>query len=167
MVKVYFDEVLEQENPVIQDKFLVVSTVHDGYTNTHLGQYNFKVLLEGEVGKEEYKVFPIYMKDDGVFVNEKYPVIQTDGDLVLFSMNTTIDPYGASHIEELEVLEGQSKEKAVLYAFEAYVRDAFALAKYHLMIADGDLSVLDEGIEFERTHKFERDVIHPRAGQRG
>ena len=163
MAKQHFEDAFKEDEVAIEDKFLVVETNHDGYTNTHLGQYAFRVLLEDE----EYKVFPIYLRDDGVYVNEKYPIIQTDGELVFFSTNTTIDPYGATHVEEIPVLEEMSKEKAVLHAFEAYVKDAFRLAVYHIMLVeDEDRYIDDVDEDFERIHAFERDVIHPRAGGR-
>ena len=169
MAKVLFEDALENATLEIADKFLVVETAHDGFTNTHLGQYSFRVVKEtsGTVGgadyTEDYKVFPIYMREDGVYVNEKYPVIMTDGDLVLFSKNTLIDPYGATHIEEFKVKEGQNKEHIVLHAFNSYVLDAFRLSVYHVMIEDGN-SVEDNAIEYEQITAFERDVIHPWAG---
>lgn len=159
MAKVLFEDALENDTLEIADKFLVVETAHDGYTNTHLGQYSFRVVKEGE----DYKVFPIYMREDGVYVNEKYPVIMTDGDLVLFSKNTLIDPYGATHIEEVQVKEGQNREHAILHAFNSYVLDAFRLAVYHVMIEDGNF-IEENDIEYEQITDFERDVIHPWAG---
>jgi len=169
MAKVLFEDALENGTLEIADKFLVVESVHDGFTNTHLGQYSFRVIKEtsGTVGTgdftEDYKVFPIYLRADGVYVNEKYPIIMTDGDLVLFSKNTLIDPYGATHIHELEVKAGQNKEHLVLQAFNGFVLDAFRLADYHILIADEN-SVVTSAIEFEKINEFSRDVIHPWAG---
>lgn len=159
MAKVLFKDALQDEEVVLTNKFLVVETNHDGYTNTGLGQRAFRVIEE----EGELKVFAIYMREDEVYVNEKYPVIQTDGDLVLFSKNTMIDPYGATHIEEMEVKEGQKKEHIILQAFESYVLDAFRLAVYHILIADAN-TIDDTDVEFEYIKEYERDVIHPWAG---
>lgn len=174
MAKTAFEELYNEESIDLTDKFILVETKHDGYTSTKLGSYVFAIQTEtkeaegeDEGATTEYKVFGTYLRDDNVFVNEKYPVLFTDGDQVIFSVNTVSDPYSFAYPEIAEVKEGQTKEHAVLQAFQGFAHDRFQLAKYHIMMADTPALQDDDTPEvpFEWIDEFERDVIHPWAGK--
>lgn len=177
METVTFKEALQDESLSLADKFLVVDTKFDGYTNTKAGNYAFRVIANevdsGEVDQDteepimetEYKVFPVYLdRARDFYVNTKYPVIITDGDEVLFS-KMELDPYGENiNPGVLETTADATKEQNVLHAFDAYVRNAFQLSAYHILVASRDNKVGESDVPFEFTTKFEREILP--GGQR-
>lgn len=153
-------DALKETTLALADKFLIVSTIEDGYTGTYQGNHPYKV-LRNELG--DYSVYPVYLNPDGVLTNEKYPIIQTDGDIVFFTLNTTVDPYNFAFFDKVEE-PNTNKEQQILLAFEAFIHDEFRLGSYNVFVDDTP-AITDEPSNFEFTTEFERDVIHPKAGE--
>lgn len=151
-------DLLGQELVTLADKFLIVSTIRDGYTGTYKGNHPYRV-VQDENG--EYAVYPVYMNSEGVLVNEKYPIIQTDSGVVFYTICTTIDPYNFARFEG--VADANTKEDQVLLAFEAFIWEEFRLGIYNVFI-DSEPALADDEVPFEFTTEFERDVINPNAG---
>lgn len=153
MAKVTYATALQDEALVLADKFLIVDTIGDSYTKTYKGNHPYRVTqtLEGD-----YAIYPVFMKEDSTLVNEKYPIIQTDGDLMFFTLGTTIDPYNFTYFEEAEIA-GKNKEQQVLLAFESFIREEFRLGNYNIFLVD-TLAIADDAVPFEFTTSFERDV---------
>jgi len=168
MARVTFDEAKEQGSVDIADKFLAVDTLRDGFTDTYTGTYSYRV-IQDENG--DYTIYPIYRTHDGTLVNAKYPIIRTDGDLILFSVRTTVNPYNFAYPETYTINEGDNKELRVLDAFHAFIKDQFALGgptPYNVFIDDDKQFGVDDPTEdFQFTTKYERELIHPDAGRYG
>ena len=168
METVTFEKAIQDGDITIADKFLIVESRFDGYTNTHKGPHAFRVVAtEINLGTEEdqelvneYKVFPVYLdRANDTYVNTKYPVIITDGDEVLFS-KMEMDPYGENiNPGVLKTLASATKEQNVLHAFDAYVQNAFQLSAYHILVADRDNKLGESDAPFEFTDKFEREIL--------
>lgn len=153
MARENYTEIRENGTVSLADKYLVVDTRRDGYTRTFYGTQAFKVEQEGE----EFYVYPTYIRPDGVLTNQKYPIIITDGDEVIFSVNTRIDPYNATEVVREAVEEGKDKQMVVLEAFAAVVRSLYAVGVYNFFIAS-EVGVQDDEVEFELTNLHEREV---------
>ena len=159
-----FTEAFDEVTLVLDGRFLIVDTIHDGYTSTYKGNHPYRVVKTGA----EYAVFPVYTKsDNGKLTNEKYPIIQTDGDIVFFTVGSTVDPYNFTHFDEAKKVGTQTKEQQVLHAFEAFISDEFSLGNYNLFItSEAQLVTEDTDTQYpyEHTTKFERENISPNAG---
>lgn len=159
-----FTEALAEETLTLDGRFLIVDTIHDGYTSTYKGNHPYRVVKTGL----EYAVYPVYTKsDNGKLTNEKYPIIQTDGDIVFFTVGSTVDPYNFTHFDQAKKVGTQTKEQQVLHAFEAFIADEFSLGNYNLFItSEAHLVTEDTDVKYpyEQTTKFERENISPNAG---
>lgn len=131
----YVADVLKEDIVDIVDKFLVATTIHDGYTGIHPGDHVFKVVAEGE----DLVVVPMVKELQGteeVVVEGKETVIRTDGNIILFSART-LDPYDFPYTGSFEI-KGD-KAKAVLNAFREFANQEFSLGgkhAYHILLAD-------------------------------
>lgn len=152
-------EALKEETIEITDKFLLATTIEDGYTGTYKGNHPYRVVSN----EGEYAIYPVYLTADGHLTNEKYPIIQTDGDVVFYTILSTIDPYNFTCFDSKKA-NGLKKEQQVLLAFEAFIHDEFRLGSYNLFISD-EPKITDHESDFEFTTKFERELVHPKAGQ--
>lgn len=133
MVKEVLKDVIFQNDSVdINNKYLEVKTISDGYTGTHNGVYSYKVVQEGE----EYFVYPVETDGKGTLVTrKKSPIIYTDGDIVYFVVSTVTDPYEHPIIRE-EDIKGLDKAKQVLQAFLAFAYDNFTLGVYNVFFTN-------------------------------
>lgn len=133
MAKEVLKDVIFQEGKVdINNKYLEVRTIADGYTGTHQGAYAYKVVQEGE----EYFVYPIETDGKGTLITrKKSPIIYTDGDVVYFVVSTVTEPYEHPIIRE-EDIKGLDKAKQVLQAFLAFAYDSFTLGVYNVFFTD-------------------------------
>lgn len=162
MAKQTYQEALEAAVVTLDGKFLMVDTIQDAYTRTYKGNHPYRVIKKDE----EYAVYPVYQTAENKLVNEKYPIIQTDGDVIFFTVRTTVDPYNFAYSASQDIA-GKNKEKELLHAFNEFIKDEFNFggpAPYQLFITD-DLFVEDTAVDFEFTTNFERDMILPEAGE--
>lgn len=129
MAKEILKDVIFQEEPVsIENKYLEVKTIADGYTGTHNGVYSYKVVKEGL----EFFVYPVETDGKGTLItHKKSPIIYTEGDVVYFVVSTVTDPYEHPIIRE-EDIKGLDKAKQVLQAFLAFAYDNFTLGVYNV-----------------------------------
>lgn len=128
------EDLLTQTEPVvIADKFLHVSTISDGYTNTVGGTYVYAVKAEGE----DYAVAEmLYNAETGKLTQSPDPVILTNGNTIFYVARTTSDPYDFPVIGEETVQSFETKEKQVLQAFLAFAKDNFSLGIYNSFLAE-------------------------------
>lgn len=133
MVKEVLKDVIFQDEAVdINNKYLEVKTIADGYTGTHNGVYSYKVVQEGE----EYFVYPVETDGKGTLITrKKSPIIYTDGDIVYFVVSTVTEPYEHPIIRE-EDIKGLDKAKQVLQAFLAFAYDNFTLGVYNVFFTN-------------------------------
>lgn len=159
-----FTEAIAEEELVLDGRFLIVDTIQDGYTSTYQGNHPYRVVKTGE----DYAVYPVYTNSEtGKLTNEKYPIIETDGDVIFFTVGSTVDPYNFTHFDSKEKVGTQTKEQQILHAFEAFITDEFRLANYNLFItSEAQLVTEDTDVEYpyEQTTKFERENINSNAG---
>lgn len=160
MATVTYEEALQDDLLVLKDKFLLVDTIEDGYTKTYLGNHPYRV-TQSEAG--DYAIYPVFMKADSTLVNEKYPIIQTDGEVIFFTVGSTIDPYNFTRFEKVD-LNGKNKEQQVLLAFEAFIMEEYRLGIHNVFLTDTPF-IADDAVPFEFTTEFERDLIHPNSGE--
>lgn len=126
------DVIFQNESVDINNKYLEVKTIADGYTGTHNGVYSYKVVQEGE----EYFVYPVETDGKGTLITrKKSPIIYTDGDIVYFVVSTVTDPYEHPIIRE-EDIKGLDKAKQVLQAFLAFAYDNFTLGVYNVFFTN-------------------------------
>lgn len=122
------DVIFQEESVSIENKYLEVKTIADGYTGTHKGVYSYKVVKEGE----EFFVYPVETDGKGTLITrKKAPIIYTEGDVVYFVVSTVTDPYEHPIIRE-EDIKGLDKGKQVLQAFLAFAYDNFTLGVYNV-----------------------------------
>lgn len=162
MTKQTYTEALADDSLALDGKFLMVNTIQDAYTRTYKGNHPYRVVKTGE----DYAVYSVYQTAEHKLVNQKYPIIQTDGDIIFFTVRTTVDPYNFAYSAS-EDIKGKNKEKELLHAFNEFIRAEFNFGgptAYQLFITD-DLFVEDTEVDFEFTKEFERDLILPRAGE--
>lgn len=133
MVKEVLKDVIFQNDSVdINNKYLEVKTIADGYTGTHNGVYSYKVVQEDS----EYFVYPVETDGKGTLITrKKSPIIYTDGDIVYFVVSTVTDPYEHPIIRE-EDIKGLDKAKQVLQAFLAFAYDNFTLGVYNVFFTN-------------------------------
>ena len=128
------DVIFNNDTPAITDKYLEVQTIRDGYTGTHYGSYNYKIVNEGG----EYFVYPVETDGKGkLLTKKKSPIIYTDDNVIYFVVSTINDPYNHPTIIE-DNLEGKTREKQVLQAFLAFVESNFKLGVYNVFYVDTD-----------------------------
>lgn len=166
MAKERFDDLVQQGKIDLDGKFILVETKHDGYTSTYLGNYVFGIVKDSDGDESEageYKVFPLYLTSGDEYVNEKYPVLFTDEDKVIFSARTLVDPYDFAYPVEVNKKQNQTKEHLVLEAFRAFAHDRFRLSVYNILMVD-EHSLADGNVAFSRINDYERDVVDPLAG---
>ncbi|WFG33975.1 Ig-like protein [Staphylococcus phage vB_SauM_JDF86] len=126
------DVIFQNETVDINNKYLEVKTIADGYTGTHNGVYSYKVVQEGE----EYFVYPVETDGKGTLITrKKSPIIYTDGDIVYFVVSTVTEPYEHPVIRE-EDIKGLDKAKQVLQAFLAFAYDNFTLGVYNVFFTN-------------------------------
>ncbi|AVP40461.1 Ig domain containing protein [Staphylococcus phage phiSA_BS1] len=126
------DVIFQNEVVDINNKYLEVKTIADGYTGTHNGVYSYKVVQEGE----EYFVYPVETDGKGTLITrKKSPIIYTDGDIVYFVVSTVTEPYEHPVIRE-EDIKGLDKAKQVLQAFLAFAYDNFTLGVYNVFFTN-------------------------------
>lgn len=126
------DVIFQNESVDINNKYLEVKTIADGYTGTHNGVYSYKVVQEGE----EYFVYPVETDGKGTLITrKKSPIIYTDGDIVYFVVSTVTEPYEHPIIRE-EDIKGLDKAKQVLQAFLAFAYDNFTLGVYNVFFTN-------------------------------
>ncbi|BCG66326.1 hypothetical protein [Staphylococcus phage vB_SsapH-Golestan101-M] len=126
------DVIFQNESVDINNKYLEVKTIADGYTGTHNGVYSYKVVQEDG----EYFVYPVETDGKGTLVTrKKSPIIYTDGDIVYFVVSTVTDPYEHPVIRE-EDIKGLDKAKQVLQAFLAFAYDNFTLGVYNVFFTN-------------------------------
>lgn len=125
----------------LDGKYLVVSTLSDGYTGTVQGAYAYEVKKSGT----DYKVSElIYDKGKNKFTPADAPIIMTDDDTIFFVTRTLIDPYNYPVISEATVKAHEVKEKQVLQAFIAFAEDRFKLGVYNVFLADDPYILQDK-----------------------
>lgn len=118
----------------IEDKYLHVPALHDGYTGTVHGTYVYQVTKDGS----DYKISEVlydYEDDDKSYLSDA-PVVMTDGDIIFFTTRTTKDPYNFPAVSEEELTDSDVKEKQILQAFLAFAEDEFNLGEYNVFLAD-------------------------------
>lgn len=156
MARVSYKEALKAEKVDIEDNFLVVDTIQQGYFNIYKGLHPFKVLKSGE----DYAVYPVYWEkheDKKRMSNGPHPIIRTvDGD-VFFVKQTLNDPYNGPDLGKVQSTS-KTVEHKVLDAFNVFAQSEFNLGypePIHLFITD------EKGIGVEDTPVddfVERDV---------
>lgn len=117
----------------IEDKYLHVPTLSDGYTGTVHGTYVYQVKKEGN----DYKVAEVLYDEekDKTYLSDEF-IIMTDGDIIFFMTRTTSDPYNFPAVSEEKLKDSDVKEKQVLQAFIAFAEDEFKLGVYNVFLAD-------------------------------
>lgn len=135
MAKEVLKDVIFQEDKIdINNKYLEVKTIADGYTGTHQGAYSYKVVQE----EGEFFVYPVETDGKGTLVTrKKSPIIYTDGDVVYFVVSTVTEPYEHPIIRE-EDIKGLDKAKQVLQAFLAFAYDNFTFGVYNVFFTDSE-----------------------------
>lgn len=130
------EDVIEQGTIALEGKYLIATTLHDGYTGTHPGDHVYKVIKAGT----EYTVVPMEHVMVGTTETVKegtQKIIFTEGENIFFSART-LDPYDFAFTGQAKA--GASKEKAVLGAFKEFAAQNFALGTehaYHVLLVDG------------------------------
>lgn len=125
----------------LDGKYLVASTLSDGYTGTVKGTYVFEV----KKTEDNYKVNElIYNKDKGTFEASDEPIIVTDENTIFFVTRTMSDPYNYPVISKETVKATEVKEKQILQAFIAFVEDRFKLGKYNVFLAKDPYIIQDK-----------------------
>ncbi|BEU75319.1 hypothetical protein [Staphylococcus phage vB_SauM-V1SA19] len=137
MAKKNINEVLKKDTATVADKYLQVQVEQDGYTRTHRGQYNYKVVDN----KGELFLYPIETDGRGnIKIMKKAPVAYTDGDQIHFVVNTVKDPYNHAFIRT-ENIKGKDKGKQLIQAFLAFVEDRFSFGVYNVFLANNKKDV--------------------------
>lgn len=145
------DVIFQNESVDINNKYLEVKTIADGYTGTHNGVYSYKVVQEDG----EYFVYPVETDGKGTLVTrKKSPIIYTDGDIVYFVVSTVTDPYEHPVIRE-EDIKGLDKAKQVLQAFLAFAYDNFTLGVYNVFFTNTEDAFGVKDSSDQDAEKFE------------
>lgn len=131
MAKEQIKDLLAQSTVDLDNKYLTVSTISDGFTGTLDGRHLYHVEKKGQ----ELAVYPVLWSiKEGKLVHSDDPIIYTEDTAVFFVVRTTVDPYNFPAIQKEVIKATQDKGKQVLQAFLAFADDKFSFGNYNLFI---------------------------------
>lgn len=150
MARTTYEEAMDEELLTIEDTFLVIDTIQDGYFNIYKGLHPFRVIKDIT---GDYAVYPVFWSGKKKLTNEPYPIIRTVGEDVFFVKRTLNDPYNGPDLDEVQSNSATTEHK-ILDAFNVFAQSEFNLGHpnpVHVFIGDeGEVGIEDEAVEFEQ-----------------